>query len=50
LSGNLEMSGNFKEVTEKSWKMEKVGELSGKKVSGKIIVAILWPYQDVVAF
>jgi len=47
---NLEMSGNFKDVREKSWNMGKVMNCRGKIVSGKIIVAILWPYQDVVAF
>jgi len=45
------MSGNFEDVREKSWKMVKVQKLSGKKiVLWQIIVAILWPYQDVVAF
>jgi len=42
---NLEMSGNFKDIMEKSLKMGTVRELSGK-----IIVAVLWLYQDVVAF
>jgi len=45
------MSGNFKDVREKSWKMGKgLGIVREKIGSGKIIVAILWPYQDVVAF
>ena len=48
---NVQMSGNFKDVREKSWKMGKgLGIVREKIGSGKIIVAILWPYQDVVAF
>jgi len=33
----------------KSWKMGKVGIFREKIVTGKIIVAVVWPYQDVVA-
>jgi len=31
LSENMEMSGNFKDVREKSWKFGQVRDLSGKK-------------------
>ena len=44
------MSGNFKDVGGKSWKMGEVRDYQEKIVSWNIIVAILWPYQDVVAF
>jgi len=34
------MSGNFKDFREKSWKMGKVGKLSGENGVREIIVAI----------
>ena len=46
----LKISENFKDVREKSCKMGKVIELSWKIVLGKIVVEILWPYHNVVAF
>ena len=39
---NLEISGHFKDVREKSWK---IGIVREKMMSGKIIVSFLWPYQ-----
>jgi len=46
------MSGNFKDarekVTENGKSQGNVRESSEKMVSGKIVVAILWLYQDVV--
>jgi len=45
---NLLMSGNFKDIREKSWQWAKLGNYQGKIGSGKIVVAILWLYQDIV--